>query len=73
MVPKVVTANNIFGGIRLGVRFRVRFTVRVSVRVNSFKDSFSILLCTQLYSMLATFGSVSTVFLNLTIHYDLYL
>ena len=36
-----------------GVRFRVmvRFRVRVSVRVNYFRDSFSILLRAQHYSM----------------------
>ena len=39
--------------VRFGVRFRVmvRFRVRVSVRVNYFRDSFSILLRAQHYSM----------------------
>ena len=35
----------------LGPRVRVRFGVRVSVRVNYFRDSFSILLRAQHYSM----------------------
>ena len=33
------------------VRFRVRVSVRVSVRVNYFRDSFSIFLRAQHYSM----------------------
>ena len=39
--------------VMFGVRFRVmiRVSVRVSVRVNYFRDSFSILLCAQHYSM----------------------
>ena len=37
---------------RVMVRFRVRVSVRVSVRVNYFRDSFSILLRAQHYSML---------------------
>ena len=39
--------------VRFGVmvRFRVRVSVRVSVRVNYFRDSFSILLRAQHYSM----------------------
>ena len=41
--------------VRFGVRFRVmvrfRVRVRVSVRVNYFRDSFSILLRAQHYSM----------------------
>ena len=35
------------------VRFIVRVGARVSVRVNCFRDSFSVLLCTQQYSMLS--------------------
>ena len=38
------------------VRFRVRVSVRVSVRVNYFRDSFSILLRAQHYSMFQPFG-----------------
>ena len=34
--------------------------VRVGVRVNYFRDSFSVLLRAHHYSMLTTFGSVST-------------
>ena len=43
-----------FLGIRVRVMFEVRFMVvnRVSVRVNSFRDSFSVLLHAQHYSML---------------------
>ena len=36
---------------RVMVRFRVRVSVRVSVRVNYFRNSFSILLRAQHYSM----------------------
>ena len=52
--------NNMLGGLGLG--FRVRFRVRVSVRVrvNSFRDSFSVLLREQHYSMLKLFGTVTT-------------
>ena len=37
--------------------------VRVGVRVNYVRDSFSVLLHAQHYSMLTTFGSVSTAFI----------
>ena len=47
-------------GLGLGLGFRVGVRVRVSVRVNYFRDSFSVLLRAQHYSMLTTFGSVST-------------
>ena len=41
--------------------------VGLDVRVNYFRDSFSVLLRTQHYSMLTTFGSVSTALNNLHI------
>ena len=40
----------------------IRVRVGVSVRVNYFRDSLSVLLRAQHYSMLTTFGSVSTAF-----------
>ena len=39
-----------------------RVGVRVGVRVNYFRDSFSVLLRAQHYSMLMTFGSVSMAY-----------
>ena len=39
---------------------RIMVGVRVSVRVNSFRNSFSVLLCAQHYSMLTTFSSAIT-------------
>ena len=38
-------------GVRFMVRFRVRVSVRVILRVNYFRDSFSVLLRSQHYSM----------------------
>ena len=37
--------------VRFGTRFRVRVSVRVSVMANYFRESFSILLRAQHYSM----------------------
>ena len=50
---------------RVMVRFRVRVSVRVSVRVNYFRDSFSILLRAQHYSMFyyRSVGTITTAYL----------
>ena len=46
------------------LRFRVRVSVRVSVRVNYFRDSFSILLRAQHYSMFnRSVGTITTAYL----------
>ena len=45
------------------VRFRVRVSVRVSVRVNYFRDSFSILLRAQHYSIFnRSVGTITTAY-----------
>ena len=49
--------------VRFGVRARVSVCVRVSVTVYSFRDSFSVLLHPQHYSMLTTAATVNTSFL----------
>ena len=60
--PKVVT-EILCLRVRVGVRVTVGVGVKVWVRVNYFRDSFSVLLRAQHYSMLTTFGSVSTAFI----------